>query len=518
MQLQNSYNFLETPQRQSPALFLHLLWKIVRHSSSLLLFFIIAYFFLPEKEDAVISREKLLLYQTVGTFGGMIVVHIPKIVGFFFHRYWINNHELIVRSGILSKNIIVIPIDKIQSIHLSQNFLHKVTNTCSIKVDTAGSESSEMTLDAVQISKAELLRDVLTNASVNNIIQEDTTLTTTKQTKSIVLYPFDLLKLAISENHFKTAALIILFLIGKMQDAKDYLKIDSYGYAEKAGTEVVNSITTLTWVLFWTAFITFLISAIRVLIRYYQFEVKIETAGFHIRWGLTEVKQKFIRFEKVALIEWHANFFRKHLNMSLIHLRTLTENGGEEDTQVQIPLTQKEQIEPLIYEFFTGSPLVIAAKKSIHPSYILFQSIFIGLPIALILSGTAAIWLSWNGLIIGTVFMVYFSITMRVFFKKTCFAYTREGIEISKGIWGIRHQLLHWKHIQFVSINSSPFQRKRQLCTLQLHTGTEDVVIPFISANEGRFIMNYALAKQSFMSQLNSLEDEIYQSNQGLSR
>ena len=517
MQQQNSYSFLETPQRQSPALFLHLLWKIVRHSSSFLLVFVIAYFFLPEKEDAVISREKLLLYQTLGAFGGMVLMHIPKIIGYFFHRYWIQNQELIVRSGILSKSLIVIPIDKIQSIHLSQNFLHKVTNTCSIKVDTAGSESSEMALDAVQISKAELLRDVLTNHLVNKEIDEDSPTITTKQTQSLVLYPFDLLKLAVSENHLKTAALIILFVIGKMQDAKDYLKIDSYGYAEKAGTEVANSSSTLIWALFWTALITFLISSIRVLIRYYQFQVSMEPTGFHIKWGLTEVKQKSIRFEKVALIEWHANFFRRSLDMSLIHLRTLTDNG-EEDTQIQIPLTQKKQINQLIHQFFTASPLLTAAKKNIHHSYILFQSIFIGIPIALILSGIGAIWLSWNAFIIGAVFILYFSITKWVFLRKTSFAYTREGIEISKGIWGIRHQLLQWKHIQFVSINSSPFQRKRKLCTLQLHTGTEDVVIPFIYENEGRFIMDYALTTQSFISQLNSLEDEIYQSNQRLSR
>ena len=66
--------------------------------------------------------------------------------------------ELVVTSGVLRADRLTVPIDRIQSIAVEQELLHRVTGLVKVVIDTAGSSQAEFTIDAVARPVADELR------------------------------------------------------------------------------------------------------------------------------------------------------------------------------------------------------------------------------------------------------------------------------------------------------------------------------------------------------------------------
>ncbi len=67
--------------------------------------------------------------------------------------------ELVVTSGVLrAADRLTVPIDRIQSIAVEQELLHRVTGLVKVVIDTAGSSQAEFTIDAVARPVADELR------------------------------------------------------------------------------------------------------------------------------------------------------------------------------------------------------------------------------------------------------------------------------------------------------------------------------------------------------------------------
>ena len=88
--------------------------------------------------------------------------------------------ELVVTSGVLRADRLTVPIDRIQSIAVEQELLHRVTGLVKVVIDTAGSSQAEFTIDAVARPVADELRrrvgaggSVVTAARVDAIDQHD---------------------------------------------------------------------------------------------------------------------------------------------------------------------------------------------------------------------------------------------------------------------------------------------------------------------------------------------------------
>ena len=69
--------------------------------------------------------------------------------------------DLIIKRGFLSKKVITIPLNKIQSVHIEQNLVHQLLDVAKLTIDTAGSEKSEAEIDAISIGKAESFKQFL---------------------------------------------------------------------------------------------------------------------------------------------------------------------------------------------------------------------------------------------------------------------------------------------------------------------------------------------------------------------
>ena len=121
-----------------------------------------------------------------------------------------------------------VPFDRIQSVDFKRNIVHQFLNVVSVQVDTAGSKGSELELDAIEQERAEELREIVLAYKRAKIISAPAEgefppdLPPVKEVPELILSlsPKDLIKVGISENHLRTAAIIFAFFLSLADDQR----------------------------------------------------------------------------------------------------------------------------------------------------------------------------------------------------------------------------------------------------------------------------------------------------------
>ena len=80
------------------------------------------------------------------------------IVHYLRFRYWITQAEIVIHSGVLTRRRRNIPIDRIQTVDIERQLLHRASGTARVRIHTAGSTRAEGSLDVVSLAEAERIR------------------------------------------------------------------------------------------------------------------------------------------------------------------------------------------------------------------------------------------------------------------------------------------------------------------------------------------------------------------------
>lgn len=71
--------------------------------------------------------------------GGVLVNH-------FSTRYFLTNHRVIIRKGVISKRIIYAQYDKIQNVRVSKSLTESMIDMGDIYIDTSGGDQTELAI------------------------------------------------------------------------------------------------------------------------------------------------------------------------------------------------------------------------------------------------------------------------------------------------------------------------------------------------------------------------------------
>ncbi|HEY0059825.1 MAG TPA: PH domain-containing protein, partial [Flavisolibacter sp.] len=419
---------------------------------------------------------------------------IGSIVKFYFFRFYIFGEELIIKKGWLRKETIVIPLQKIQTVHIEQSALHQVLNIVKISIDTAGLSKTEVTIDALSRPMAEALQGRL-QSSVTPDLQgaEEHTPTLPILTLGIK----DLLKLSVSANHIEAFFILLSFTYGLY----DSIKTISGGLVDEAtGLFPRHSILLFAILCAVVLGITILISTIRIFLKFYSFSVLRTPAGFYIKRGLTNVKEQLVPFGRIQFITWSANWIRKQMGLWLLEYKVAGGTDTKNKMKVEVPVTELHFIESLVADYHTKPDLLSLNAVRIHPSYITRRILVAGILPAVLLMGLTWYWWGTNALLLALI-PVLVGLKAFVLQRKFRAFALAEVLYIDRSSYGSKMVLLKWHKLQTVTIEQSIYQRGRDLATLRLHTASGTIVLPYVDLPAARQFMNYALYKIESMSQ-----------------
>lgn len=146
--VQRARDVLAQPQRQSP---LAVVFMIIRALRGLGIgTIIVAALFVinaPVPGGAVAAIPMVILFALgVG------------VLSWWRYTFVVVGDELGVTKGILKVQRLTVPLDRVQSVSIDQEFLHRPVNLVRASVDTAGSSDAEFTIDAISRPVAEALQ------------------------------------------------------------------------------------------------------------------------------------------------------------------------------------------------------------------------------------------------------------------------------------------------------------------------------------------------------------------------
>jgi putative membrane protein len=470
------------PQRQSPAAIFIAMVKVLLNIVKVAWPIVLLYFFRTSSKKGDNWEVYLALV------GGITV--IGALIQYFFFRFSIINNELIIKEGLFFKKTTVLPLNKIQAVHIDRTWLHNLFNCGQVSFDSAGSEKIEIKFHAIEIGKAEALKSFITGAGFYNQEAPE------KKTDESLFYlgMKDLLKLCFSANHLEAFFILVAFVFSVFNDIEQ-IAGQSKGFWQWMVEFLGNRSTQMIFVLICVILLlSIMISVVRIILRYADFHISRSQKGFHIRTGLINVKEKLVPYNKVQFISWRANLIRLKLNLYLLNFRSIGSGHVKNKQEIKVPVTRKEFVPLLVQFYHTLLPVKELSRLRIHPAYIFRKTLFAGIIPGAILSIAGYFIMDWYSLL----FLLLIPLTVFqswLYYRKFSMWANDDVIQVRKGVYGLEELILKWNNIQMTKIFQSPYQRQKKLATVKIYTAGGTVVIPYITYPQAIELVNYGLFK-----------------------
>jgi putative membrane protein len=414
----------------------------------------------------------------------LILLFLAALLQFWFYTFSIKNGILLVNQGLFFKKRIHLPVIQIQSVHTDQTLWHRITQTCRIKLDSPGSEKTEVTIDALSEKDAEWLQQQLLlhrkeTIEPNEVIVEQRPLLE----RSVP----DLLKWSLTINHFQTIALIFVFGLTLLNDLEQTFKWKSYDKIEEGLVGFNPGILLVLGGTLILLFVVVLLSMLFTIYRSYGYTVSFDSNRFRIKAGLIHVQQWNIPLRKIQVWEFRSNWIRRFFNQIRLEWQTIGGQHEKKKLKPWAPLFGEVEMKAIVDQAGYAFPMSWSEANGIHPVYLIR---FYIVAVLIVIIGGVIGWINSSLIYIGIAGGLSVLILAHgwIFRKRFLYMCALDGLWIRKGIWGTQYIFLPWKNIQFQSIGQSIFQRKSNLATLYLRTAAKSYTLPFIPSETARKI------------------------------
>ena len=286
---------------------------------------------------------------------GVVAVPLILLQYLRFH-YWITPKEVVIHSGVLTRRKRNIPLDRIQNIVIERSLLPRLLGTAKVKIETAGSTSTEGVLEYVSFDEAQDIRQIVRTfqrtqslaapgTAEGTAIQAEETapaLAPTESDERMLLFEMSLSDIVLS-GAFRFSLLYIALIFSGLQYAMDltgltpedivdwFMRGNFRPYAETAqASPWLLGIGTV----FVAALLGWLTGIVVNLNKYYGFRLWLDDNKLQRRQGLLTVSEGTIPIPKVQSLILRSNPLMRRFGWFRLKLQTMgydVEHQGYQD-------------------------------------------------------------------------------------------------------------------------------------------------------------------------------------------
>lgn len=446
---------------------------------------------LRKKSIGNLSANQILLIL-LGIAIALLIFAILKYLNFKFH---LSKDDFHLSTGIINKEVTIVPKSKIQNVYIKQNFLQQVINVVSLKIETAGDNKSEIEISALDKPTALRLKKELFNKTIVKTDSEET------QTESTNIFfkvsPKRLLLEGVSQNHLKSFLLIASFVFGLYHEFKDYVKdlklkerFEDTIHIDKG--DLLSIILANIIIILLAAFISLLFSVIKNFIINFNLEVIERHKAIEINKGLFNKISLSLTPGRIQNIVIKTNRIKQYFGLHTLSVKQAMVNAKQRKNFVIIAL-EKIQLEHLLDKLLVNYTNTSQAYKPVT-----FYKRVLGLNIlklvvivnllVLFFIGKIFWWL--NLMVIPIVaFYIYFG------YKKAYYKVNDQFVVIGSGVIDTTTNILETHKIQAIKLKQNIFQKRRKIASVVIATASKAVTIPYIEEVEAKYIYNFLIYK-----------------------
>lgn len=424
--------------------------------------------------DNDISNTMLLLIL----IGVSLLTIISAFLWYKNFSYRLIDSELQIKTGVFAKKLQLIAYDRIQSINTTQNIIFRLFKVVKVTMDTAGSSSTEVELKGIPFSS---LAEIKNTIHSEKITESDDVQPETKLTENLLSYTFfDLFKIGMSSNRF-LIALAGLWATSNIYDEK-LLELSEQFFDLNISNTVdqidMYSFSTYVFLIGLCLVGFVLFSFLGALISFYEFRLSIKDNVIRKKSGLFSKKEDVLSISKIQSLRIIQNIRQRWFNQFNLVLKQASSTEVEIDKGTfAIPLTTEPFNSFFLNEVFETISDTDFLKIDKYYITRYLRLVFI-IPALLMTTGFYFIIGNYAFLCLGWIALGFFLLSKS--YSKWGYLISDSILKIRSGVFGEEIIFIEPYKIQSVKMKQSPFQRRRNLASLQISTASETLTIPFL--------------------------------------
>jgi len=452
----------------------------------------------------IVNNEELAevlpyVYLGVGILAAIFITH--SVLHYLYFYFQFTENEFVITKGYLKKVRIAIPYERIQSVNSKQNVFQQLLKVQTIEIDTAGSSKKEVQLIAIDSETAILLQEQLssrkrtgtpaeTNGEPELIVQPE------PERKLILkLDVGDLIKIGISENHLKSALLLLVLISGFIQQIQDVSKDFLANYEDDVKSYMLQAgALMIAFIILFFLIVGTIYSMLRVILVYFNLSFYKVNDHFQLKQGLLNKKEWTIPYSKIQVFVWGTNPLRKIMDFVTLQFVLAASSNYDKKQSILVPGVSSTKREHVMNEIFGVTQ--VDAHVQFKPRNIFFIRYFL---LFGLFPAAVASFFFYNDVIfqiLGPAWVLLFMSIAILKRKKRELRLSEEHIEFVKGIVGEQVAVLKQYKVQSIKFRQSIFQQWRGSASIVLYTaGGFSIHIPYMEYVDAVGLYNLLLFK-----------------------
>lgn len=194
------------------------------------------------------------------------------------------------------------------------------------------------------------------------------------------------------------------------------------------------------------------------------------------------------------MISWSDNLLRKIVGYYQLSLKQASSVAINNKTSINIPGCRQDQIDMVTRALYGAKAFDDIEMEHVDIRFMYRRMFFLSLlGIPFLLLG----YFNSNPFVMigGVLLIIYFLITSYFRYKKCKFGYNRKMMMIRGGLFGDKAETLPIIKLQNVEVSQSPYQRRKKLANVKIHTAAGNVTIPYVGYDRAIRLADYLLYK-----------------------
>ncbi|WP_338752866.1 PH domain-containing protein [Bacillus sp. FJAT-52991] len=396
----------------------------------------------------------------------ILFLFVSGVVKWLRFTYWVEEGELRIEHGLFVKKKRYIPMERIQSLDISEGILQQMFGLVKLTIETAGSSDpmkSEAELTAITKEEATALKEIISrekNRSSDEVEQQDE-MEEVQETAAVVYKAnlSELLLLAATSGGVGVVISAVVAFLSQFDELIPYEKI-----FEEASRFIEYGVVFVSIVVCIVLFIAWIISVVLTLLKYHDFTLEMNDEHIVIQRGLLEKRQITIPFSRIQGITIVENPLRQLAGYCSVQLESA---GGAAPTEesariILLPMIKKKSALYLLKDIFPNYSFTdqfCSAPKQAVRRYVLRKSYYVILPIM------GVSWYFWPDGLWSSALLL-----LAVAYGVSC--YRAAGWLLIEDQLTIRYRrlsrctvMMKKSYIQSVDLTQTPWQKKKKLAT-----------------------------------------------------
>ena len=448
--------------------------------------------FLPALPVFALS-EQVRSYGLIVTFAVFGLVVLSALIEYWRFRFHVDGQSLVISKGLLERERIIIPFDRIQALQLEQAAWQRVFGLTGLQIDTAGTSGSEVNLQALPLEDANLLRDGIMGLRGGKEVSNQES--SNHSLPLVTLSRKELIKVGLTQNHIRNG----LIAVGAM--------VALYEPFESVIQTWLSIVPDWIWSIlgwFWFLFIplgvfgfiilSFSISVFGAVLKYFNLNAKLLEDEISLKAGLLQRFEYRVPLKKIQVLEWRSNLLRRLMRIETV--RILQASSQEQDSSgngvaMSIPGISEPSSAQLVNAVFPiweqrTSCEVIRPAQYLQVRVAALRSLTV-ISLAFIPDSILAKTLLT---VLGLIWAVWSSKKMH---QKIWVSVSHEMCVIHKGWLRRKRSMFSFRQLQRVSFHQNRVMKLRGVAHITMATAAGNQTVRYVNEKDAIRLYNWSL-------------------------